>query len=941
MMRDRANRVRAIRGRGPEIKLGVTAWVVIVFVILFFGSAVWAAPPTFNKRQQHAATAYEDEANVFSASQTWQGSLNTLGPGSGGNVTLDFDQGAADEPSIRYNDTSNKFEFTNDGTTWIEFLESGSGFDGDVDTTTNKQLNNGGTQNSGTVGIIDGDGLVVVDDYDQATRNVTIDGPTIDTGAEHLAILAPLGVTGNSSITGTLQLSDNIEFDSSATSIGVVAGDLTFIDANTGTKTLAELAAGGSFSGDIESATDKQLSNSGAQNGGAVGVVDGAGFTVVDDHDPATKATTIDGFTIATAAEHIAILDPVGITGNASITAGTLAVNTPALKLNATSASSGYSNAFEISYTAAAGGSGDRAIFSTISGAPGSKEITAGRFYNTTTGTGTLGWTFSDFNTGAYGQAIGSTAGHNAGVLGSGRGSSAYNFGLLGSAGHYNSAAGVCLGAVGVADGTDGVAVGVAAFIANDDDFGTPATLTETAFLADNGNAASPIAVFRDNGVEKGRFLDGGVLQLDEGLVVRDNYDSTVRTTVIDGNTIATDAEHVAILDPLGVTGKVSVTAGTLAASVPGLEVSATTAGSGYSNAVSFAITAASGGSGARSIYSSLSGAAGSIQTAVAYFENLTTGTSAEYWTFGFNNLGVLGACSGTTAGHNVGVSGFARGSSGLNVGLAGASGQFSSATGPCIGVIGRSDGTDGVGIGVYASLANDDDGGAPTLTEAALLADNGNAASPVITARDNGTVVLEVEDGGILDVAPGGVRSIYSDTDNTSISAGSVAQEKSVTGRLYSVGNRSQAITGDSTASEDNFTETITLAANYLRAGRYLRYRFWGTYDADIATTATFRMNLGGTDIVSSDAPTLLNSAGNSWMITGTIYVEASGASGVIQGEMETHTEGSTDTISIETGSATVDTTASKAMTPSIQFSGSSASNGAIILGGYIEALN
>lgn len=121
------------------------------------------------------------------------------------------------------------------------------------------------------------------------------------------------------------------------------------------------------------------------------------------------------------------------------------------------------------------------------------------------------------------------------------------------------------------------------------------------------------------------------------------------------------------------------------------------------------------------------------------------TGTGNFYNSASGNTAGNIGGyiqTSGTTTGINGGFVGYA------------ASGSSN------YGVVGRTDGNDAnINVGVAGvSLAN---GGTmlggyfqlgtatPTLTSAALMCDNGAQAIPIFIARDNGTVVLSIYDGG------------------------------------------------------------------------------------------------------------------------------------------------------------------------------------------------
>jgi hypothetical protein len=64
-----------------------------------------------------SGTATIDTAVVSSTSAN----TFSVGDGSAGNKQISANNGDASLPNIRFNDTSNKWEFSNNGTTWIEF----------------------------------------------------------------------------------------------------------------------------------------------------------------------------------------------------------------------------------------------------------------------------------------------------------------------------------------------------------------------------------------------------------------------------------------------------------------------------------------------------------------------------------------------------------------------------------------------------------------------------------------------------------------------------------------------------------------------------------------------------------------------------------------------------------------------------------------------------
>ena len=110
-------------------------------------------------------------------------------------------------------------------------------------------------------------------------------------------------------------------------------------------------------------------------------------------------------------------------------------------------------------------------------------------------------------------------------------------------------------------------------------------------------------------------------------------------------------------------------------------------------------------------------------------------------------NYGTFAQSIAITIGLNIGASGFAQFGN-LNVGLFGAA-QFPKAAATNIGVAGTAinTGTTPVQIGGWFSLNQQT---IPTVN-AALIADNGVQTDPIFRARDNGTDVFVVGDGGVL----------------------------------------------------------------------------------------------------------------------------------------------------------------------------------------------
>jgi len=140
-------------------------------------------------------------------------------------------------------------------------------------------------------------------------------------------------------------------------------------------------------------------------------------------------------------------------------------------------------------------------------------------------------------------------------------------------------------------------------------------------------------------------------------------------------------------------------------------------------------------------------GYTGSALTRAFNTTNSVAGTGVAGFTSGAANYGLNSFATGVTAGHNVGGSYSASGSSSLNLGFRTAA--ISSSNSPALNVGTASLALNGtVNVAGFFGLQST----APTLgTSAALIADNGATASDIFVARDNGTAVVTIADGGHL----------------------------------------------------------------------------------------------------------------------------------------------------------------------------------------------
>lgn len=151
-----------------------------------------------------------------------------------------------------------------------------------------------------------------------------------------------------------------------------------------------------------------------------------------------------------------------------------------------------------------------------------------------------------------------------------------------------------------------------------------------------------------------------------------------------------------------------------------------------------------------------LPGFTGAAQTAATQFSNGAAGTLNNLFDAAVSfqgNFGFEGLVYGSTVGANVGGTGNAANSSVLNIGLLGQA-ITDATTGDDVGVIGQGGGS-GASKRVGGYFFTSSNGGvtySPTMTNGALVADNGDVAAPIFVGRDHGTNVFVVEDGGNLD---------------------------------------------------------------------------------------------------------------------------------------------------------------------------------------------
>jgi len=201
-------------------------------------------------------------------------------------------------------------------------------------------------------------------------------------------------------------------------------------------------------------------------------------------------------------------------------------------------------------------------------------------------------------------------------------------------------------------------------------------------------------------------------------------------------------------------TAKLDVVAGSLTSGQSALNVTGTlNTTTGLQAGSNFTFTSAGSTAGsvqAGIVFTLNAGYTGSATTIGGSFVNAVAGTGnnlnlSSAVTAPTGNGGGVYYAYGTTAGLNYGVFGEAENGN-INIGLIGkATILKNSATNIGITGFGLNTGTSPIQIGGYFGLQNS----TPTFTSAALISDNGSTTSPIFLARDNGTAVFSIIDGG------------------------------------------------------------------------------------------------------------------------------------------------------------------------------------------------
>ncbi|MDP3093693.1 MAG: hypothetical protein Q8N16_02920 [bacterium] len=281
-----------------------------------------------------------------------------------------------------------------------------------------------------------------------------------------------------------------------------------------------------------------------------------------------------------------------------------------------------------------------------------------------------------------------------------------------------------------------------------------------------------------------------------------------------------------------------------------GIDVNVTSAGSSSFNNGAMRIlynAGYTGTSGARGLFigNSVAGTGTNL--------NLSTAATSPSTNIGNNSLAY-----GTTTGTNIGLFGLGENGN-VNFGILGrATIAKNSATNIGLAAFGLNTGTSPIQIAGYFGLQNT----TPTFESAALIADNGTQTSPIFLARDNGSTIFGVYDGGNVGIGttgPGYKLDIVGATEGTGINltTGSIRA-----GSL--LGNNSGGYF-DLFSSDSSVTPTIRFRGyngnSYFNTGGNVGI---GT----TAPTALLHLGIGSTAVVGQKIVLAANATANAFEV-------------------------------------------------------------------------
>lgn len=171
----------------------------------------------------------------------------------------------------------------------------------------------------------------------------------------------------------------------------------------------------------------------------------------------------------------------------------------------------------------------------------------------------------------------------------------------------------------------------------------------------------------------------------------------------------------------------------------------------------------------------------------------------------------------------------------------------------------------------------------------------------------------------------------IWNDSTNKTFACYVNGVKQFINGNLFAqTASATCANTTTETTISSTGQGTLTLPANFLVAGKTLKFKAQGFYSTTLTPTLTFKFKFGSTVVVTTGAVTTVAGSNSLWEFDGTITCRTTGGSGTVFTQGKALLIGATPLFlpAVKTATDTVNTTSSHNITVTAQWGTASASN-------------
>ena len=184
----------------------------------------------------------------------------------------------------------------------------------------------------------------------------------------------------------------------------------------------------------------------------------------------------------------------------------------------------------------------------------------------------------------------------------------------------------------------------------------------------------------------------------------------------------------------------------------------------------------------------------------------------------------------------------------------------------------------------------------------------------------------------------------VWHDSTQQTVSYRAAGVNQTVNGVLFT---QTDTVTVADTVTETALTGTgvgtLTLPANFFVAGKTLKIRALGYHSSTASPNITLRFKLGSTTVLTTGTISSGNATDEAWICDAFLTCRTTGATGTVIGQGyydELHGVGSTGGM-VNTAATTIDTTASQAISLTVEWGTANAGNTISCTNLVIEILN